>query len=331
MTPIPLHRVATTLPFTRYLLESGIPLKRALRKAKLPVLAMENPDCFIPSHNYWNFIANVAEREGITDLGFLVGKCSGADAADPGMAQRLGKSKSLHHALDRFCTFASSEISQVVLWLEPADRGTYRFCYRTSFDADHPAFVHFQWYGLLAMVGAIRTCVGNRWQPGTIGLTTPVLPSKIIRTCFPETRFQTRQAVCFITLSNRLLGKQFSPDDDSTISSSGTQNIKPANDFINSLKQVLRSYLMDGAPGVDLAADISRLSIRSLQRQLADEELTYRELLSQVRFEAAIDLLKNTDNSITEIAHLLDYSDPSHFARAFRRMAGVSPGEYQKK
>jgi AraC-like DNA-binding protein len=50
-----------------------------------------------------------------------------------------------------------------------------------------------------------------------------------------------------------------------------------------------------------------------------------------VRYETDIDLLQDTDNSITDIANLLGYSDPSHFARAFRRMSGVSPGEYQKK
>ena len=58
--------------------------------------------------------------------------------------------------------------------------------------------------------------------------------------------------------------------------------------------------------------------------------LNNRDLLDEVRYEAAIDLMQDTDNTITDIASLLGYSDPSHFARAFRRMAGVSPGEYQK-
>ncbi len=39
-------------------------------------------------------------------------------------------------------------------------------------------------------------------------------------------------------------------------------------------------------------------------------------------------LLENTEYTITEISTLLGYSDPSHFARAFRRRAGVSSREY---
>jgi len=70
-TYLPLHRVATALPFIDYLRHSGVPLERELQRARLPVLAMDDPDCFIPSRNYWDFIANVADREGIKDLGFL--------------------------------------------------------------------------------------------------------------------------------------------------------------------------------------------------------------------------------------------------------------------
>jgi AraC-like DNA-binding protein len=45
-----------------------------------------------------------------------------------------------------------------------------------------------------------------------------------------------------------------------------------------------------------------------------------------VHYETAIDLMQDTD-----IATLLGYSDPSHFARAIRRMAGVSPREFRQQ
>ena len=66
-------------------------------------------------------------------------------------------------------------------------------------------------------------------------------------------------------------------------------------------------------------------------RRLAGEGMSYRDLLDAVRYEAATDLMQDTDITITEIASLLGYSDPSHFARAFRRMAGVSPREYMRQ
>jgi AraC-like DNA-binding protein len=331
LTPIPLHRVATVMPFIHYLHQRGARVERELKRAKLPVMAMDDPDCFIPSHNYWDFIANVAEREGIRDLGFLVGLQSSADAADPGMARRLAKLSSLHLALEQFCKIVTTEISQVTLWLEPADNNTHRLHYQTSFGMEHPAYIHFQWYGLMATLAAIHLFAGRRWQPRKIGLGSSTKPGQTIRKHFPKTDFITRQAHCFISISNRLLGKTPQVNEDMLQSSSRYARIKPPSDFIGTLKLALRSYLRDGAPSLELAAEIADLSTRTLQRRLADEQLSYRGLLDTVRYETAIDLMQNTDNTVTYIANLLGYTDPSHFARAFRRMAGVSPREYMQQ
>ena len=327
-TYIPLHRVASALPFMDFLHQKGAKLEQELQRANLPVLAMEDPDCFIPSRNYWNFIASVADLEGIRDLGFLVGLHSGANAADPGLAKRLGRLTSLHQALEQLCRIASAEISRVALWLEPANRNRHRLHYRTSYGPEHPAYVHFQWYGLQAVIAAVRLFAGNRWQPRQLGLGTTTLPARSIRKFFPDTRFHTGQAHCFISLDNRLLGKPPQLDEDLLSSLPRYSKIKPPRDFTGTLKLALRSYLRDGAPTIEIAADIACLSPRTLQRHLADEVLTYRGLLDEVRYETAIDLMQDTDNTITDIANLLGYSDPTHFARAFRRMIGCSPREY---
>ncbi len=328
LTPIPLHRVATAMPFINYLHQTGAPVERELMRASLPVQAMEDPDCFIPSRNYWTFIANVVKRKGMEDLGFRVGQQVGANAADPGLAKRLTRLATLHRALDKFCKIASAEITQVNLWLEPVDKNTHRLHYRTSYDCEHPACVQFQWYGLMAAVAAIQLFAGKHWKPRQIGLATDEIPGNAIRAYFPNTRFLQGQSHCYIAMDNRLLGKPPLPHEDIFLSLPRYSRIKPPRDFIGTLKLALRSYLRDEAPSLELAADIAGLSPRTLQRRLADEELTYRELLLVTRHETAIDLLENTEHTITEIATLLGYSDPSHFARAFRRRAGVSPREY---
>ena len=331
LTPIPLHRVATAMPFMEYLHHKGASVERELKRAGLPVMAMDDPACFIPSHNYWDFIANAAEREGIRELGFLVGLQSGADAADPGMARRLAKLSSLHQAMEQFCKFATTEISQVALWLEPADHNTHRLHYQTSFGIEHPAYIHFQWYGLMATLATIQLFAGSRWKPRTIGLGSTAKPVQRIRKYFLKTDFITGQPHCFISISDRLLGKAPQVNDDLLPSSPRYARIKPPRDFIGTLKLALRSYLRDSAPPLELAAEIADMSTRTLQRRLADEQLSYRGMLDVVRYETAIDLMQHTDNTVTDIANLLGYTDPSHFARAFRRMAGVSPREYMQQ
>jgi len=327
-TPLPLHRVATALPFINYLQQQGVQLEPELRRARLPVLAMYDPDCFIPSRNYWNFIANIAEHEGINDLGFHVGLQSGASAVDQGLAKQLVRLPTLHQALDLLCKIASTEISQVHLWLEPVDRNTHCLHYRTSFGPEHQAYEQFQWYGLVVMIVAIRLFAGAHWQPRQIGLGSARKPGRTISHYFSDTLFRTAQEHCSINISGQLLGKPPHLDEDLFESSPHYSRIKTPRDFIGALKLALRSYLRDGAPSLELAAEITCLSTRTLQRQLTDEGLSYRDLLAEVRYETAIELMQNTEQSISDIANLCGYSDPTHFSRAFRRIAGISPHEY---
>ena len=105
--------------------------------------------------------------------------------------------------------------------------------------------------------------------------------------------------------------------------------INNTSNFPGALKAVLQSYFSDGYPDIKLAADISGTSVRTLQRHLKQFGVSYSNLVDQSRFESAVELLKNPEISNLDIAYAVGYEDPSNFARAFRRIAGVSPKEYR--
>jgi len=50
-----------------------------------------------------------------------------------------------------------------------------------------------------------------------------------------------------------------------------------------------------------------------------------------MRIGKAVELLKNPDLSITEIASSVGYSSVQQFERVFKEEHGVSPNEYRKK
>lgn len=67
------------------------------------------------------------------------------------------------------------------------------------------------------------------------------------------------------------------------------------------------------------------LSERTLRQRLADEGTTYREVLEQLRFRLAEELLRDGQLSVGQVARRLGYVEVSSFSRAVRRWSGNSP------
>jgi AraC-like DNA-binding protein len=98
-----------------------------------------------------------------------------------------------------------------------------------------------------------------------------------------------------------------------------------------SLRQIIGSYLRLGHPRIDEIADAAGSTVRTLQRRIAREGLTFKRVVDQTRYLTAVELMRDSDASLVEIALSLGYSDQAHFNHAFRRWAGVSPSEYRRR
>jgi AraC-like DNA-binding protein len=76
---------------------------------------------------------------------------------------------------------------------------------------------------------------------------------------------------------------------------------------------------MNAFPTLPIMAKAMASSPRTINRQLAQLNTTYQQILDDARREKAIDLLSYSKISIEQIATQLGYNDPSNFGRAFRR------------
>ena len=94
---------------------------------------------------------------------------------------------------------------------------------------------------------------------------------------------------------------------------------------------LLGEQLAHGEPDRAQLARTLHLSERTLQRRLADEGCSYKQLLNDTRQQLAERYLSSGDLPAAEIALLLGYSEPSVFFRAFRQWTGLTPGEYRSR
>jgi AraC-like DNA-binding protein len=104
----------------------------------------------------------------------------------------------------------------------------------------------------------------------------------------------------------------------------------PAHDFGGAVRQVVAALLPGGYPDVRLVAEAVRMSPRTLQRRLRQEDLTFAGLVARTRCEVARQLLADPGRKVIDVALDLGYSDPAHFTRAFTRWTGLPPRAFRQ-
>ncbi|MGH8419819.1 MAG: AraC family transcriptional regulator [Pseudomonas sp.] len=95
------------------------------------------------------------------------------------------------------------------------------------------------------------------------------------------------------------------------------------------VRGAIEAQLPEGEPSADRIAQHLHLSLRSLQRHLADEGCSYDLLLNQCRQNLALQHMRDPGSSLSEIAYLLGFADTSSFSRAFKRWTGMTPSQYR--
>jgi AraC-like DNA-binding protein len=322
--------MALVRPFAQFLADTGAPVEREFRKAGLPILALEDVDNYIPSQRFWAFLVNVARSEGMEDFGYRVGRKYAAGCIDPRLTSRLRRAPTLYQGLLISNELTKNTVSRSHVGLLQPPLGDHTYWYhRPSCDRHNPAIHQIGLFGLMTFIGIVRMFAGAQWQPTEIALMTRHIPCRCLQNQFPGTRIRLSQACSYITLENALLSRP--PLTYAAAAPVSSLRYEPLqSDFIGSLKKILHTYIQDGDLGVEQVAEMCNTSARSLQRKLKGMGTSYCEMLNQVRFHVASERLKDPDVTVTDDAHLLGYSEPTHFSRAFRRIAGVTPRAYRQ-
>ncbi|MEM1256339.1 MAG: AraC family transcriptional regulator [Cyanobacteria bacterium P01_H01_bin.21] len=101
--------------------------------------------------------------------------------------------------------------------------------------------------------------------------------------------------------------------------------------FLTQLQHLMAQELRGREPKLDAIAAQLGYSPRTLQRKLQQANTSFQQLLDDIRKELALQYLKDTSLTTSEIAFLLGFSENSAFNRAFRRWTTLTPGEYRKQ
>jgi AraC-like DNA-binding protein len=95
------------------------------------------------------------------------------------------------------------------------------------------------------------------------------------------------------------------------------------------VRRVVSEELESGEFSAASVARRLKMSPRTLQRVLAEEGTTFRDVVEELRRELALRYLHERSVSISEVAFLLGFSESRAFHRAFKRWTGKTPGEFR--
>ena len=101
------------------------------------------------------------------------------------------------------------------------------------------------------------------------------------------------------------------------------------DEFLEQVRSVLRTALVTDHGKADQVAALFSMHSRTLSRRLNDFGTSFRQLVDEVRFAIARQMLEDSAMDVAQIAELLDYADASALTRAFRRWSGTTPARWR--
>ena len=320
--PAPIIRTDMVMPFVRRLETlggSGDELLAAVGVDR----RMLRTDGFVPVASWYRFTELCAERTGDIHFGFRVGAESAAEAL-PNLRGVVQPALSLGDVVNRLIADAkrhanlghyvlSNDGEQVVLRLQ-----------RHVVPDARPAQIDAFGFGFFIRI--LRLKVGRDFDPAGLAVRLSE-PSAVP----PDSRSGMQ------VVPGNNAGPVYTFPADWLLCGAGTSREADAagrkivsNDFVASVREIIRQRLHDPDLDEKSVAQISGRSVRSLQWGLMKAGTTYRRELTDLRMAMALDLLTDTDLGISDIAVRLGYRDTTGFIRAFRSWTGQTPGRYRR-
>ncbi|MCA1451775.1 helix-turn-helix domain-containing protein [Bradyrhizobium sp. BRP22] len=329
MTDIPLTRCQFVMPFAEIHSEIGGPTAALLAKFGLPTSLEEKADHYVPLLPAVRFATAAQDKQGLSEIAFRAAQRLSFDHLSDAMRIRIRHAPTLLVALQQMCKWAPVEDTNLRLWLEPSGESV-KICSRLIGTEGIPRLEMSQWLQNIFVLHIVRQFAGASWTPRIIAFEAKYTPDMDVQSHWPGTRFMSGQKASWIEVPLQFLS--YPNRADIVRSNLPEAERRPfRNDVVSILKLTLPSYLDEGGPTIMQAAEMVGLSVRSLQRKLSLAGLTYSGLLEQVRFNNAMQLLRDADNKIIDVAFSSGYADPAHFTRAFRRISGFTPREFRER
>lgn len=283
--------------------------------------------------DFYQFLNRVETLTGNPDFGWDIYK--DFDFRNMGiMGYAIVNSTHLKDAISVTCDYVQLVQSHTEVFLKYSlhHPDCMDLCYRVN--SEGLASTHDTHMSLGFFIRLIQYLCNPDWSPVLIGLTHSERKQDISEKI--QSLLLAEQPFNFVTIENHILEAQIAASDQrlyDIMCSNLNEKIDQQSEtlsFFQELEDVIFQLLSDEECGIDKAAEHMCMSRRTLQRRLADHDVSFSYLVDNVRRHFACQLLHEASISMIDIALTLGYSELAAFNRAFKRWHGITPTQYRE-
>ncbi|MDH4060416.1 MAG: AraC family transcriptional regulator [Aquincola sp.] len=329
----PLGRSRALLGLTETLSRHGVDSKALLAKTGIDFDPADEPERWVPFRAILACYELAAQQSRRPDFGLELAQSR--DFAFFGPLNLILKyAPNFETALKEFQRFASVQVSG---GYETSLQSSGDTCIYEFFVTESMRPISNQWVeeSLLTTVKTARMFLGADYSPRAIYVkhspisskkkyvhyfgVAPEFDSEIDGVAFHSSAFKVRnraEDLDVLGLVTSVLAVQVG----------WTQG-----DLASNVRSLIRRSLPTGQFSIEVIADQLCTSRRTLQRQLAQRNLSYEGLLEEVRMMLSAELLEDGNLRLSSIAYHLGFREQSAFNHAFKRWYGVTPGERRRR
>ncbi|PMO00480.1 AraC family transcriptional regulator [Vibrio sp. 10N.222.54.B6] len=298
-----------------------------LRSAQIPndILTSNDHYDYLPETTVKNVVKIMGESASREEFSlFMWSFCK--QTYVPRFVAKLSQQDSLKSALDQFGEQLKLVSNGANVYTKQS--GGKWWLVREKPFTNAPWFKFAELFSVIFINELLLVLTQGRWKPSEVGIqngdlecfqSLPQMGSAQFYTHRPVTAFEIPEDIMLAPIVLPQIAQV--PDLTKPLPSS----------FLSAFKLVIKPYLTMGKLPISLASEILNIHVRTIQRRLESEGVVYKTLIEEMVLEQVLELLKQSDLSITQVGAKMGYSDSSHFTRAFKRQMNMTPRQYRKE
>ncbi len=324
-------RFSVSPSWTIFMQQMGVDPEVALLHAQLPTDLFNRNNASLSPQEYFQLWHGIEKAVGEKDLPLLLAEHLSLECFDVPLFACIC-SPNLNIAAKRLSQYKPL-IGPMVLDVKIADNATQLSMSCYGYDGPIPKTIGLT--ELVFFTQLMRLTTREHIEP--IAIELPHLPANqsIYEDYFGcglkqghdvKIHFSSKDAMRPFITSNATMWEFFEQDLNKRLSELDAEA---------STAQRLKALLLEALPSGDYSTETMAkklaMSKRTLQRKLAEENESFKNILQIVREDLAEHYLEKSNIPLSEISFLLGYSEPNSFIRAYSTWKGVSPGQYREQ